>query len=639
MAEQTNTATPAAPNAEEVEYEYVEVPEGDAQQYEETAEYEYVEAPADDIQYEYVEVPEGDAQQYEETAEYEYVEAPAAEAPAAEENVEYEYVEAPAAETPATEENVEYEYVEAPAAEAPAAEENVEYEYVEAPAAETPATEENVEYEYVEAPAAEAPAAEENVEYEYVEAPAAETPAAEENVEYEYVEAPAAEASATEENVEYEYVEAPATTDETPALPEPELPPEEDELPPPAGMPEEVAPVADEPVLPPEEEIPEPVAAQSEPIAETVAEPEHAPEPADENLPATADELESIAEQASAPIETPQPTTDAPAVSAEELETVEPEPVENTAEIDALADQTIAETAAHESETAQNTTEETQEEQDPRDADDALPATGAFSFDGALTASFTGAAESDTVVLTNAAHAFDDLSRWYLLISEFSVTPLADQNGAEIPLSDDIFCQGAFINADGSAVPFVNETGLTVPSDNTNLALCGTKVLPMAGQEGATIELEDSAGMLIGPNGVMLMFSHLNKLVVPDVPPVAAQPRTAAPMNAPVAYALPRLDEPAVDAFVFTADDGEKQTDEPAILVKTGYTLYGWNVTFASGLTMSLADVRTFQSKHGVLPEPDGTIGYKQARLTFKNAQSIRVYEKPSYCGYGKRPE
>ena len=637
MAEQTNTATPAAPNAEEVEYEYVEVPEGDAQQYEETAEYEYVEAPADDIQYEYVEVPEGDAQQYEETAEYEYVEAPAAEAPATEENVEYEYVEAPAAE-----ENVEYEYVEAPAAEAPAAEENVEYEYVEAPAAEASATEENVEYEYVEAPAAEAPATEENVEYEYVEAPAAEAPAAEENVEYEYVEAPAAEAPAAEENVEYEYVEAPATTDETPALPEPELPPEEDELPPPAGMPEEAAPVAAEPALPPEEETPEPAApAQPEPVAEAVAEPEPdpAPEPADENLPATADELESIAEQASAPIETPQPTTDAPAVSAEELETVEPEPAENTAAIDALADQTVAEAAAHESETAQNTTEETQEEQDPRDADDALPATGAFSFDGALTASFTGAAESDTVVLTNAAHAFDDLSRWYLLISEFSVTPLADQNGAEIPLSDDIFCQGAFINADGSAVPFVNETGLTVPSDNTNLALCGTKVLPMAGQEGATIELEDSAGMLIGPNGVTLMFSHLNKLVVPDVPPVAAQPQTAAPMNAPVAYALPRLNEPAVDAFVFTADDGEKQTDEPAILVKTGYTLYGWNVTFASGLTMSLADVRTFQSKHGVLPEPDGTIGYKQARLTFKNAQSIRVYEKPSYCGYGKRPE
>ena len=607
MAEQTNTATPAAPNAEEVEYEYVEVPEGDAQQYEETAEYEYVEAPADDIQYEYVEVPEGDAQQYEETAEYEYVEAPAAEAPAAEENVEYEYVEAPAAEAPATEENVEYEYVEAPAAEAPAAEENVEYEYVEAPAAEAPAAEENVEYEYVEAPAAEAPAA--------------------------------------EENVEYEYVEAPETAEETPALPEPELPPEEDELPPPAGMPEETAPVAAEPALPPEEEAPEPaapaaepVAAQPEPVAEAVAAP--VPEPAaDEDLPATADELESIAEMAFAAAGTPQPATDAPAVSAEELETVEPEPVENTTAIDALADQTVAEAAAHESEATQNTIEETQEEQDPRDAADTLPATGAFSFDGSLTASFNGTAGSDTVVLTNAARAFDDLSRWYLLISEFSVTPLADQNGAEIPLSDDIFCQGAFINADGSAVPFVNETGLTVPSGNTNLALCGAKVLPMAGQEGATIELEDSAGMLIGPNGVMLMFSHLNKLVVPDVPPVSAQPQTAAPMNAPVAYALPRLDEPAVDAFVFTADDGEKQTDEPAILVKTGYTLYGWNVTFASGLTMSLADVRTFQSKHGVLPESDGTIGYKQARLTFKNAQSIRVYEKPSYCGYGKRPE
>ena len=595
MAEQTNTATPAAPNAEEVEYEYVEVPEADAAQYEETAEYEYVEAPADDIQYEYVEVPDADTAQYEETAEYEYVEAPAAEAPATGENVEYEYVEAPAAEAPATEENVEYEYVEAPAAEAPATDENVEYEYVEAPAAEAPATDENVEYEYVEAPAAEAPATDENVEYEYVEAPAAE---------------------------------------ETPALPEPELPPEEDELPPPAGMPEDAVPVAAEPALPPEEEISEPVAAQPEPVA--VA----APEPADADLPATADELESVAETAFAASNAPaDELTAAPAASAEELETVEPEPVENTATIDALANQTVAETAAHESETPQNTAEEAQEEQDPREDDDTLPATGAFSFDGNQTASFVGTAGSDTVVLTNVTHAFDDLSRWYLLISEFSVTPLTGQNGAEIPLSDDIFCQGAFINPDGSAAPFVNETGLIVPSDDTNLALCGTKVLPMAGQEGATVELEDSAGMLIGPNGVMLMFSHLNKLVVPDLPPVSAQPQTAAPMNTPVAYALPRLDEPSVDAFVFTADDGEKQTDEPAILVKTGYTLYGWNVTFASGLTMSLADVRTFQSKHGVLPESDGTVGYKQARLTFKNAQSIRVYEKPSYCGYGKRPE
>ena len=339
------------------------------------------------------------------------------------------------------------------------------------------------------------------------------------------------------------------------------------------------------------------------------------------------------------------------AVSAEELETLEPpaqefataeelpqtenEPVENTAAIDALADETIKE-ESHPVDEAQVVAEETQEEHDPQDASDMIAATGAFSFDGTMTQSFTGSETMDTVVLTNVMHAFDHIWEWYLLISEFSVTPLAGQSGAEIPLSDDIFCQGAFINADGSAVSFANSSSLNVPADQTNLALCGMKVIPLTGQENSTIELENSAGMLIGPGGIQLMFSHLNKLTVPAV---AGQTASAKPQDGPVTYALPRLQKQEQDIFTFTADSGTAETDQTVILVKTGYSLYGWNVVFANGQTMSLADVRTYQSKHGVLPDNSGVITYKQAQLTFKNAQGIRIYEKPSYCGYGKQPE
>ena len=632
MPEQTNTTAAT----EEVEYEYVEVPEGEA------------------AEYEYVEVPEGD------NIQYEYVEAPAAEAPAAGETVEYEYVEAPAAEAPAAGETVEYEYVEAPAAEAPAAGEAVEYEYVEAPAAEAPAAGEAVEYEYVEAPAAEAPAAAgEAVEYEYVEAPAAEAPAAGEAVEYEYVEAPAAT-----ETLAAEPQPAAPVSEAAAVEAEPELPPEEGIVPSaaeiPAAEPQPTAPVSEsaaveaEPELPPEEkivpsaaEIPAAEPQPASPVSESAAveaEPELPPE---ENPVVGFEELEAVSEsRVNEEYENVEN-----AVSAEELETLEPpaqefataeelpqtenEPVENTAAIDALADETIKE-ESHPVDDAQVVAEETQEEHDPQDASDMIAATGAFSFDGTMTQSFTGSETMDTVVLTNVMHAFDHISEWYLLISEFSVTPLAGQSGAEIPLSDDIFCQGAFINADGSAVSFANSSSLNVPADQTNLALCGMKVIPLTGQENSTIELENSAGMLIGPGGIQLMFSHLNKLTVPAV---AGQTASAKPQDGPVTYALPRLQKQEQDIFTFTADSGTAETDQTVILVKTGYSLYGWNVVFANGQTMSLADVRTYQSKHGVLPDNSGVITYKQAQLTFKNAQGIRIYEKPSYCGYGKQPE
>ena len=306
-----------------------------------------------------------------------------------------------------------------------------------------------------------------------------------------------------------------------------------------------------------------------------------------------------------------------------------------TAAIDALAEEAAEEANEPEDDT-QIIAEETQEESDPQDESDMLPATGGYSFDGAQTASFAGSDVMDSIILTNASHAFDRLSEWYLLISEFSVTPLEGQNGAEVPLSDDIFCQGAFLNADGSHAPFANEALLTVPSDQTNLVLCGLNAMSLAGQENSTIELSDSNGMLIGPNNVRLMFSHVNKLIVPDLPPQSSE---NAPRNEPIVYDLSLPVKKTQDVFIFSADNSSAETDKAHVLIKAGYSLYGWNVSFDNGQMMSLADVRTYQTRHGVLPDANGRISYGKTQLTFKNAQKIGVYEKPSYCGYGKKPE
>ena len=316
---------------------------------------------------------------------------------------------------------------------------------------------------------------------------------------------------------------------------------------------------------------------------------------------------------------------------------------ETSTAIDTLATDTIAAEETPEK-TAELIAEEAQEESDkPSAENDMLPPTGAFAFDGAIAASFVGKDGADTVVLNNSARAFDRLSEWYLLISEFSVTPLMEQKGAEIPLSDDVFCQGAFVNPDGSAESFVNDLSLTVPNDQTALALCGIKAISLAGQENSTIELEGASGMLIGPDGAQLLFTRLNKLVIPDLPPVrqaASESKQASvTSNTPVTYALPLESAPESDVFSFAESDGEQRTDAAVISIKTGYSPYGWNVTFKNGQAMSLADVRTYQSKHGVLPDASGTVAFKRARLFFENAKKIRVYEKPAYCGYGKKPQ
>lgn len=622
-----------SPDAANIEYEYVEVPEGevppaaDGEQYE----YEYVEAPADaaaqpadgtEEQYEYVEVPEGEAQ------------------PAAE-NVEYEYVEVPEGEVPPPSsdgEQYEYEYVEAPAdAAAQPAAENVEYEYAEAPAPEA-----EEQYEYVEVPENEA------AQYEYVEVPEGEAqPAGDEHYEYEYVEAPAEQTEQKAE--EYSIDDLLEEEDSAPAN-EPPLPPETEDSAPELPQWESETDAAEAPVPEITAEAPVPEIAETETAVSTPL--ETIPElPAEE---ASEEDLETVSadftpEPVAASAENDPTVSDlesleeAPAPEPAPVEDVPETPVENTAEIDALAAEEIAaEAAPVEPEIA----EEAQEAEQPSDDEDSLPATGAVPFDGrAGVTTFVGSAVQNAVVLTNDDGSFNRLADWHLVIGDVSVSQLSGQAGQTVALNEDAYNSGILITADGEQHLFANVGEIVIPAvdpDECTLILNSSVVMSLAGHEGSVIALDGANGMLVGPNESKLYFSGLASLTVPAANEQAA---TASPVsapvssNAPVSFVVGRKSDPTAAGFVFTAESGVVATDESVILVKTGYSLYGWNVVFNSGLTMSLADVRTYQTKHDALPESDGQITYKAARLDFTGATKIKVFEKPSYCGYGKAPE
>ena len=381
----------------------------------------------------------------------------------------------------------------------------------------------------------------------------------------------------------------------------------------------------------PLETIPElPAEEASEEDLETVSA-DFTPEPvaaSAENDPTVSD-LESLEE---APAPEPAPVEDVPET-----------PVENTAEIDALAAEEIAaEAAPAEPEIA----EEAQEAEQPSDDEDSLPATGAVPFDGrAGVTTFVGSAVQNAVVLTNDDGSFNRLADWHLVIGDVSVSQLSGQAGQTVALNEDAYNSGILITADGEQHLFANVGEIVIPAvdpDECTLILNSSVVMSLAGHEGSVIALDGANGMLVGPNESKLYFSGLASLTVPAANEQAA---TASPVsapvssNAPVSFVVGRESDPTAAGFVFTAESGVVATDEAVILVKTGYSLYGWNVVFNSGLTMSLADVRTYQTKHDALPESDGQITYKAARLDFTGATKIKVFEKPSYCGYGKAPE
>ena len=607
----------------------------------ETVEYEYVEAPDDGIEYEYIEVPEG-------------TEPGTTDETASADNIEYEYIEVPEEEA-------------APAPEAPAAEANeeVEYEYVEVPeeeaapapepaAPEAPVTEasEEVEYEYVEVPEEEAASAPDPAAPEAPAAEAAQAQTKEDENLSAQKEEPAKEMSGIDP---LSAEDADLPLDDEPPLPPDDEGPSTDIL----MEPEASVPVDSEMPLPPDEDEAFPVANIADPVDKSLLENEEA---LAEELEVPADDTEDNAVQ-----ETTTPSS----VSAKELEDIdESEPVETPEEketsteigennddqdvadapIPVVSDNAAEEIDAYAAKAAQEleqeaeesnepnppvTDEETQEELDPKDEDDTLLAADRFVFDGnSGLSSFVGSAQKDTVVLNRNSGNFNSLADWHLIINELTVIPLNSQNEEELPLSEDIFCQGCIVSEGTEISSFANASSAKVPApqngNQRSAVISGINIISLAGRDGTVIDLDASNGILIGPDDAKLYFSGLNRLVIPK----PAEPT-------PPAYVIPEAEDNP-KAFVYTqaqaAAAEQSETQNEIIVIKTGYNLYGWNVTFENGTTMSLADVRSYQSKHHSLPDKNGVISYGKSTLRFTGADRIIAYEKPSYCAYGLSP-
>lgn len=76
-------------------------------------------------------------------------------------------------------------------------------------------------------------------------------------------------------------------------------------------------------------------------------------------------------------------------------------------------------------------------------------------------------------------------------------------------------------------------------------------------------------------------------------------------------------------------------TDEnDIILVDMGLSSYGWNVSFDSGVAMSLSDVIIYQSRHNSLPSSSGQIAYGKKVFKFSDIRKITTYEEPQYFSY-----
>ena len=248
-----------------------------------------------------------------------------------------------------------------------------------------------------------------------------------------------------------------------------------------------------------------------------------------------------------------------------------------------------------------------------------------------------------------------NLSKWLLIINQVSVSPIEAQANQEIELGTDMLCQGQLIGATGDVVPFANVSAVPVPAFTQDavqaltLFFSATNVISLKDKGGSSIDLGGANGILADTDGNVLFFANITAVNVPEVPVEAPQP---APVQASAvtpaigiptpAYAFAPVPVPVENAVIFTADSESAQADgsvaAPHILVKTNDRLYGWYVDFASAGRMSLADVKTYQATHGVLPEANGVLSYKDKQLAFTNMQSIKVFETPAYCGYGIAP-
>lgn len=152
--------------------------------------------------------------------------------------------------------------------------------------------------------------------------------------------------------------------------------------------------------------------------------------------------------------------------------------------------------------------------------------------------------------------------------------------------------------------------------------------------EGKELNFNRSrVGLLTGPDGALLYFAGVVKIVIPAAQNVK-KTRQDNLKRIAKRYSGSLADNYGRYSAASLGGEFEATPERNSIYLKIGKSAYGWSVRFDNGLVMSMADVREYQLRNGKLPQPDGIIAYGNKQLLFRGCARIVIYQDAEYFSY-----
>lgn len=152
--------------------------------------------------------------------------------------------------------------------------------------------------------------------------------------------------------------------------------------------------------------------------------------------------------------------------------------------------------------------------------------------------------------------------------------------------------------------------------------------------EGRELNFNRSrSGLLTGPDGALLYFAGVVKIVIPAAQSVKKNLQDNLKRIAK-RYSGSLADNYGRYSAASLGGEFEATPERNSIYLKIGKSAYGWSVRFDNGLVMSMADIREYQLRNGKLPQPDGIIAYGNKQLLFRGCARIVIYQEAEYFSY-----
>lgn len=410
--------------------------------------------------------------------------------------------------------------------------------------------------------------------------------------------------------------------------------------------------VTEEVLLPESVDVPEEVSSVAEPVVvpeaetEPELEPEPEPEPETQWQPVAEEAVAVLAEEpevSGAPQDEPEearvvPDVTAPAVLSQEETTTASVVSEETPAVLQTAAQPVAAAVSV-------------------PAEEALQSPGAgekiynFNRQSGIQ-KFVAEERNGVIVLNDLDYEKNELKSWNLLFVEniwqevpndtaeitvpmkqasFRVAEVIQQGMLPLRLYDQ---ENFGFETLGNALSMGNGKIISGLNSDKALMINDFTVQRLQNFEGRELNFNRSrAGLLTGPDGALLYFAGVVKIVIPAAQSVK---KTLQDNLKRIAkrYSGSLADNYGRYSAASLGGEFEATPERNSIYLKIGKSAYGWSVRFDNGLVMSMADVREYQLRNGKLPQPDGIIAYGNKQLLFRGCARIVIYQEAEYFSY-----